>query len=117
MLRRRDDAVDAVWMLADPILTGDQTRRFVLAESLKAGRPVYAYASSLIAEGALVSDGPDPSSVGEQAAELVGRFAAGERGRMDMRVPRAELIINRKIAAKLKIDIPADALKAASRVF
>ena len=111
------DAVDAVWMLADPILTGDQTRRFVLAESLKAGRPVYAYASSLIAEGALVSDGPDPSSVGEQAAELVGRFAAGERGRMDMRVPRAELIINRKIAAKLKIDIPADALKAASRVF
>jgi len=32
-------------------------------------------------------------------------------------VPRAELIINRKIAGKLKIDIPAEALKAASRVF
>jgi ABC-type uncharacterized transport system substrate-binding protein len=111
------DPVDAVWLLPDPLLAGQQTRRFVLSESLKAGRPVYGYSESLIGEGALASDGPDPASVGEQVAELVGRFAAGERGRLDLRVPRAELVINRKIAAKLKIDIPADALKAASRVF
>jgi putative ABC transport system substrate-binding protein len=111
------EAVDAVWMLADPVITGDQTRRYVISETLKAGRPVYAYSDTLIAEGALVSDGPDPASVGEQVAELVGRLAAGERGRMEMLVPRAELVINKKIAGKLKIEIPADALKAANRVF
>jgi ABC-type uncharacterized transport system substrate-binding protein len=32
-------------------------------------------------------------------------------------VPRAELVINKKVADKLKIEIPADALKAASRVY
>lgn len=111
------DPVDAVWLMGDPILTGEQTRRFVIAETLKAGRPVYAYSDALIAEGALVSAGPDPASVGEQVAELVDRLAAGERGQLDLLVPRAELIINTKIAGKLKIDIPAEALKAASRVF
>jgi putative tryptophan/tyrosine transport system substrate-binding protein len=111
------DPVDAVWLMGDPLLTGEQTRRLVLSEALKAGRPVYAYSDTLIAEGALVSDGPDPASVGEQMAELVGRLAAGERGPLDLLVPRAELVINRKIAGKLKIDIPADALSVASRVF
>ena len=65
----------------------------------------------------LASDGPDPVSVGEQLADIVDRLAAGEKGRQDLRVPRAELVINKKIAGKLKIDVPAEALKAASRVF
>jgi putative ABC transport system substrate-binding protein len=111
------EAVDAVWLMGDPILTGEATRRFVLAETLKAGRPVYAYSDALIAEGALVSDGPDPASVGEQVADLVGRLAAGERGPLDLLVPRAELVINKKIAGKLMIEIPVDALEAANRVF
>jgi len=112
-----NEAVDAIWILGDPILATEQTRRFILGEALKAGRPVYAYSSALIAEGALASDGPDPASVGEQLAELVDRFAAGEKGPLDLRVPRAELVINKKVAGKLKIDVPADALKAASRIF
>jgi ABC-type uncharacterized transport system substrate-binding protein len=112
-----NEPVDAVWILDDPVLVTEPTRRLVLAEAMKAGRPVYAYSASLIAEGALASDGPDPASVGEQLAELVDRFVAGEKGPLDLRVPRAELVINKKVAGKLKLDIPADALKAASRVF
>jgi len=111
------ESVDAVWILEDPVLVTEQTRRFILGETLKAGRPVYSYSDALIAEGALVSDGPDPGSVGEQLAELVDRLAAGEKGPLGLRVPRAELVINKKIAGKLKIDVPADALKAASRIF
>ena len=111
------ESVDAVWILQDPVLVTEQTRRFILGETLKAGRPVYSYSDALIAEGALVSDGPDPVSVGEQLAELVDRLAAGEKGPLGLRVPRAELVINKKVAGKLKIDVPADALKAASRIF
>lgn len=111
------EAVDAVWMLGDHVLMTPQTRRYVIAETLKAGHPVYGSSDTLIAEGALATDGPDPVSVGELLADLVDRLAAGERGRLDMRVPRAELVINKKIAGKLKIEIPADALKAANRVF
>jgi putative ABC transport system substrate-binding protein len=110
------DTIDALWIPADPILLTDATRRYLLTESLKAGKPVYAFSSSLVNEGALVSNGPDMASIGQQAGELVNRLAAGEKTRIDLQVPRAELVINNRIAAKLKIVVPADALKAANKV-
>lgn len=109
------DAVDALWIPPDPLLMGE-SRRFILSETLKAGRPVYSSMASLVAEGALTSNSPDFASIGEQMGDLVNRIAAGEK-RADMLVPRAELLINKKIADKLKVEIPAEALKAASKVF
>jgi putative ABC transport system substrate-binding protein len=117
-LIKGDEAVDALWLPPDPMLLGDDTRRFLLSETLKAGKPVLSFSPVLVAEGALVSNGPDLASVGEQAAELLMRLIAGDKtARGALLVPRAELIINQKIAEKLKIEIPADALKAATRVF
>ena len=112
-----DQAIDALWIPPDPLLLGDETRRFLLAEMFKAGRPVYGSSSALVAEGALVSNGPDLASIGEQIGELVNRLAAGDRARIELLVPRAELVINKKIAARLKIDVSADVLKAANKVF
>jgi len=112
-----DQAVDALWIPADPLLLGDQTRHFVMTEMLKAAKPVYASSAALVTEGALVSNGPDLASIGEQIGELVNRLAGGDKGRIEMLVPRAELVINRKVATRLKIEIPADALKAATKVF
>jgi ABC-type uncharacterized transport system substrate-binding protein len=108
--------VDAIWFPPDPLLMGAESRRFLLSETLKAGKPVYSSMASLVPEGALASDAPDFASIGEQVGELVNRIAAGDK-RFDMLVPRAELLINKKIADKLKVEVPADALKAASRVF
>jgi putative ABC transport system substrate-binding protein len=116
-LLKGSDAVDALWIPPDPVLLNDETRRFLLSETLKAGRPVYTFSPALVGEGALVSNGPDMASVGAHLAELVGRAAAGEKGKGELMIPRAELVINKKIAEKLKIDVPPDALKAASRVF
>ena len=110
------DAVDALWFPPDPLLMGNESRRFILSETLKAGKPVYSSMASLVAEGALASNAPDFASIGDQVGELVNRIAAGEK-RGDLLVPRAELLINKKIADKLKVEVPADALKAASRVF
>jgi ABC transporter substrate binding protein len=111
------DAVDALWLPADPLLLGDETRRLLLTEAAKAGKPVYAFSAGLVAEGALVSNGPDFASIGEMAAELVNRLAAGEEEPIGMLMPRAELIINTKAATKLKIRIPPDALAMASKTF
>ena len=111
------NAVDALWVPADASLLGDDTRRFVMSETLKAGRPVYAFSEALIPEGALVSDGPSLTSIGEEVGDLVNRVAGGEKGRIDMLMPRAELVVNKKIASKLKVEIPEDALQAASRVY
>jgi putative ABC transport system substrate-binding protein len=112
-----DQAIDALWIPPDPLLLGDETRRFLLAEMFKAGRAVYGSSSALVAEGALVSNGPDLVSIGEQIGELVNRLAAGDRARIELLVPRAELVINKKIAGRLKIDVSADVLKAANKVF
>jgi putative tryptophan/tyrosine transport system substrate-binding protein len=111
------EAADALWLVPDAIMLGDDTRRFVMSETLKAGRPVYAFSAALIPEGALVSDGPDIASIGEQVGDLVKRLAAGEKGRIDMLMPRSDLVINKKIAGKLKVEIPGDALRAAARVY
>ncbi len=108
------EAADALWLVPDAIMLGDDTRRFVMSETLKAGRPVYAFSAALIPEGALVSDGPDIASIGEQVGDLVKRLAAGEKGRIDMLMPRSDLVINKKIAGKLKVEIPGDALRAAA---
>jgi ABC-type uncharacterized transport system substrate-binding protein len=112
------EAVDAIWIPADPILLGEETRRFILSETLKEGKPVLSFSPALVAEGALVSDGPDIVSVGEQLADLVNRLAAGDKtARGSILVPRAELVINKKIAEKLKIDISEEALRLANKVF
>jgi ABC-type uncharacterized transport system substrate-binding protein len=112
------DSVDAIWIPADPVLLGEETRRFILAETLKEAKPVFSFSPALVAEGALVSDGPDLVSVGEQLADLVNRTASGDKtARGALLVPRAELVINKKIADKLRIEIPEDALRAANKVF
>jgi putative ABC transport system substrate-binding protein len=112
------EAMDALWMPPDPMLLGEVTRRFLLEETFKAGKPVLSFSPALVSEGALASNGPDVASIGEQAAELISRVLGGDRtARGSLLVPKAELVINKKVADKLKIEIPADALKAASRVY
>lgn len=117
-LLKGEDEVDALWVVPDPIVLADETRRFLMQEAIKAGKPVYSSIGSLVPEGALVSNGADMTSIGSQLAELVGRVAAGEKaGGIESAIPRAELLINKKIADKLKVEIPADALRAAAKVF
>jgi putative ABC transport system substrate-binding protein len=116
-LLKGQDAIDALWIPPDPMLLGDETRRFLLSESFKAGKPVYAFSSSLVQEGALVADGPDFASIGEEAGEMVVRIASGDRNKIDMSIPKPELVVNKKMADKLKIDIPPEALRLANKVF
>jgi putative tryptophan/tyrosine transport system substrate-binding protein len=117
-LLKGDEAVDALWLPPDPLVLAEGTRRLILSESLKAGRPVLGSSAALVSEGALVSNAPEAVSMGEQAASLVSRILAGDStARGTLLMPRAELVINKKIAEKLKIEIPADALQAASRFY
>ena len=111
-------AADALWLPPDPLLLGDDARRHVLAETLKAGKAVLTFSPMLVGEGALASLGPDMASTGEQAGELVNRILGPEKGaRIDFLIPRGELVINRRIAERLRIEIAPEALQAASKVF
>lgn len=117
-LLKGDDGVDALWIPPDPVLLGDDARRFILSESLKAGKAVYSFSAQFVAEGALVSDGPDYVSIGDQVGDLVNRLTGPEKGaKIEMLIPKAELVINEKMAQRLKIEIPDDARRMASKVF
>lgn len=112
------DAVDALWLPPDPLLLGEDARRYIFQETLKAGKPVYAFSAALVQEGALVSNGAQMANTGEQAGELLLRLLGPDKGaKIELAIPRAELVINKKIADRLRIEIPADALKAAAKVF
>jgi len=111
------DGIDALWLPPDPLLLGEEARRFVLQETLKAGKPVYAYSAALVQEGALVSNGADMTNTGEQAGELLLRLLGEKGARIELAMPKAELVINKRIADRLKLEIPADALKAAAKVY
>ncbi len=55
--------------------------------------------------------------IGRQAAELVNRIAAGEPGKYELLFPNAALVSNKRIADKLGISIPAEALAGAQKLF
>lgn len=108
------EAVDALWLPPDALLLAADTRRFLFAEALKAGKAIYSFSSAFLAEGALASNGPDHGSIGLEAAALVDRLAAGERN-IELRAPRAELMVNVRMADRLKVSVPETTLKAARK--
>jgi putative ABC transport system substrate-binding protein len=112
------EPVDALWIPPDPMLMGEATRQFVIETAVRAGKPVYSSSASMVKEGALVGSSPEFASIGHSAGDLVNRITRGEKaGRLGVVVPRAELVINKRIADQLRVTIPEEALKAAQRVF
>ena len=110
--------VDAFWVLPDPALLAPEVRRHLLAEALKAGKPVFSYSATMVPEGALASSSPDYHSIGEKIAVLVQRVASGTAlGKGEILVPSAELVINKKVADRLGLQVPAEAMKMATRVY
>lgn len=112
------EPVDAIWLPPDPMVLGEETRRFVMEAAARAGKPVYGSNASMVKEGALVSNNPELTSIGQSVGGLVNRIARGEKaGRLAVVVPRAEVVINKRIADQLRLSIPEEALRAAQRVF
>jgi ABC-type uncharacterized transport system substrate-binding protein len=116
-LLKGEQPVDALWILPDPMVLEASTRRFVLAEALLAGKPVYSFSASLISEGALVSHSADVASIGQGVGELIGRLLSGQKAeRQPLLVPRGEVVINKRMADQLKVVVPAEALRIAQKV-
>ena len=107
--RQLVDAVDAMWMPADPVAATPEGFRFVLDLSLRHGRPLLVFAESLVRAGALVALCPDYAWVGARSAEAVRRIQAGERAGDIPVVPlqRTRMVLNLATARALKREIPA----------
>ena len=57
---------------------------------------------------------PDLASVGQSAGELAGRILAGQKpGRLPPVVPRADVVINQKVASALRLALSPQVVQAA----
>ena len=111
------ETVDAIWVPADAFFRDEAVREALIELAFKAKLPVYSSLADWVEQGALAALAPDLDSIGEQAATLVDRLVAGDAEAIALRVPRGRLLINRKTAKKLKINLPLSAVKAAAKVY
>ncbi|HEY2956572.1 MAG TPA: ABC transporter substrate binding protein [Candidatus Eisenbacteria bacterium] len=112
------DRVDALWMPADATAATPESFRFVLDLSLTRGKPLLAFAASLVRAGALVAVCPDYVWIGARAADQVRRIQAGERAG-DVPVAalrRTRLVLNLATARALGREIPPATVASAEVV-
>jgi putative ABC transport system substrate-binding protein len=90
----------------------------IIQHGVQKGLPVTAHRKEFLEQGALFSYGPDQATTGRKAAHLVDRILNGASAAM-LPVEQSdvlELVINRRIAQALGLNIPASALQQATGV-
>jgi putative ABC transport system substrate-binding protein len=93
-------------------------RRFVAELVARAKHPAIYPARGFVEAGGLMSHGPNPDANAARAAHFVDRILKGDRP-ADIPFelpPRLELVLNRDVAANLKLTFPPDLLKEAATV-
>lgn len=108
--------VGAVMLLGAPPLLRYQTQ--ILEMATKARLPLVAGWSEFAEQGALMSYGTNVSAMFRHAATIASRILKGANP-ADIPVERAttfELVVNRKTAQALRIDIPAAVMVRADRL-
>ncbi len=105
--------VDALWLVPDPLVADANARRFLMAEAVRVGRPVYGWSSELVAEGALLAHGPDAASVGQSAIAALARILAGQKTeRIVPLVPQSQVTVNRSLARYLGLKLTPEVERA-----
>jgi putative ABC transport system substrate-binding protein len=106
-----DKAIDAFWMIFDPVLVNKLTYKIVLLFSLQQEIPLIVPVEPFVDTGALFSLSPDYGQSGRQAGELVRQILDGEAsaGEIGTRYPDAtRLAVNERVAKNLGLPIPED---------
>jgi hypothetical protein len=80
---------------ARPVLLGEEARRFVLQRDAQGGQARLRVLGGSGPEGALVSDGPTCHDRASRSASCC-RGCLGEKGAVELAIPRAELVINKR---------------------
>ncbi|HEY5997908.1 MAG TPA: ABC transporter substrate binding protein [bacterium] len=111
--------VDVIWLLPDPTVLQGTNLSVLLLASFESRVPLYGFARKYVELGAVAAAHLDPEVMGVQAAEMLAasldrppqpaaarlRYATG-----------AELVVNRKVARKMGIDLDPTLLEEADDV-
>jgi putative ABC transport system substrate-binding protein len=111
--------VDGIWSLADPILFGPQTTKYILTNTLKRGMPIMGFSRFLVESGALFALDFDYKAVGRQAGEIANQIIRGARPE-NLSVTTPDVIwfhYNEKTAQHMNIKIPEPLVAIAKEVY
>ncbi|GAB4387351.1 MAG: ABC transporter substrate-binding protein [Thermodesulfovibrionales bacterium] len=111
--------IDVLWMLPDITVVSYETVKYMMLFSFEDRVPVYAVSEKYVQNGAFMALGVDPYDMGRQAGEMANRVLAGEDVR---KIPveharKGHLFLNLATAERLGLEIPAEAIKRAERLY
>lgn len=113
------DGIDVLWMLPDITVVNFETVKRMMFYSFDHRVPVYAVSGKYVENGALMALGVDAYDMGRQAGEMANRILAGEdAGGIPIEHARkGSLYLNLSTAERLGLEIPAEAIERAERVY
>lgn len=117
-LRAFADGIDAFWLIPDPTVVTPQAFKAILEFSQKQNVPFFAYNEAFVKAGALLSLGPNATSIGAQACGVAKQVLAGKSPKnIDIAAPTGmELFLNMKTSEQLGLtSIAANAMTFSAR--
>jgi putative tryptophan/tyrosine transport system substrate-binding protein len=110
---------DCLWAQVDPMIYNSQSSQYILLTLVRNKIPLMAFSSQYVKAGALLALECDYVDIGRQAAQIAIRvLKGGAFGSVALTFPaKAKLIVNKKIAQLLGINIPQKILEEASEVY
>lgn len=118
-LRSLTSRIDALWLIQDQTVITEQSIQFILATTLDAKVPVFAFSTTVVQQGALGALVVDAADAGRQAGHLGKRLLRKE----PMKSPRfvspekPELALNLNVASYLDLKPPDQVVRAAGKIF
>ena len=115
--RRMRRNIDALWMLADPIVVTRDNFAYLARRTRTDGIAFIGFSENFVRAGALVSVSPSYATMGTQAAILLERLLADPSAVPPVQTPvAAKLVINADTIAALGLDLDAATIGMADRV-
>jgi len=111
--------VDCLWAQVDPMIYNVQSSQYILLNLLRSKIPMMAFSAQYVKAGALLGLECDYIDIGRQSADIaLSILKHGVSGSIALVFPqKVRLLINKKIAGVIGVDIPAQALDEAAQVY
>lgn len=111
--------VDCLWAQVDPMIYNVQSSQYILLNLLRSKIPMMAFSAQYVKAGALLGLECDYVDIGRQSADIaLVILKHGALGNVALVFPqKVRLLINKKIAGVIGVDIPQRALEEAAQVY
>lgn len=108
--------IDVLWMLPDATVVTPETIDYLMLFSFRNKIPLFSFSEKYVQKGAVGALKIDPGDMGAQAAEIAGALFDGEKGPVRVFARSARLVVNRKVGAKIGVQINDELVRDAEKI-